>query len=177
MISNHYAMTYAHEYNWLILIAISLAGALIRVYFVARHKGKASPAPIIAAALILLGIAAAIAPKTRAATGGSDVSFAEVRSIVHERCTPCHSANPTHFAFPAAAGGVAWCTYRAGDAEEGKWASEAFADAAADFAFAEEGDEAAERAAAELVLRWMFREEAGDPTSAEGNAKTTTAQG
>ena len=66
---------------------------------------------------------------------------------------------------------------RAGDAEEGKWASEAFADAAADFAFAEEGDEAAERAAAELVLRWMFREEAGDPTSAEGNAKTTTAQG
>ena len=36
---------------------------------------------------------------------------------------------------------------------------------------------AAERAAAELVLRWMFREEAGDPTSAEGNAKTTTAQG
>ena len=35
---------------------------------------------------------------------------------------------------------------RAGDAEEGKWASEAFADAAADFAFAEEGDEAAERA-------------------------------
>lgn len=66
---------------------------------------------------------------------------------------------------------------RAGDAEEGKWASEAFADAAADFAFAEEGDEAAERAAAELVLRWMFREEAGDPTSAEGNAKTTTARG
>ena len=49
--------------------------------------------------------------------------------------------------------------------------------AAADFAFAEEGDEAAERAAAELVLRWMFREEAGDPTSAEGNAKTTTARG
>jgi len=33
MISNHYAMTHAHEYNWLILIAISLAGALIRVFF------------------------------------------------------------------------------------------------------------------------------------------------
>ena len=62
-------------------------------------------------------------------------------------------------------------------AKSSSWASEACADAAADFAFAEEGDEAAERAAAELVLRWMFREEAGDPTSAEGNAKTTTAQG
>ncbi len=31
MISNHYAMTYSHEYNWAILIAIALAGALIRV--------------------------------------------------------------------------------------------------------------------------------------------------
>jgi uncharacterized membrane protein len=106
MISNHYAMTYAHEFNWLILVAISLAGALIRIYFVARHKGKASLVPIIAAALILLVVAAAIAPKSRAADGGSNISFAEVRSIVRERCTPCHSANPTHFAFPAAAGGV-----------------------------------------------------------------------
>ncbi|MEE8426479.1 MAG: urate hydroxylase PuuD, partial [Woeseiaceae bacterium] len=39
MISIHYAMTFGHEYNWLILIAISLAGVLIRIYFVARHKG------------------------------------------------------------------------------------------------------------------------------------------
>ena len=43
MTSNHYAMTYSHEYNWLILAAITLAGALIRIYFVARHKGNASP--------------------------------------------------------------------------------------------------------------------------------------
>jgi len=39
MTSNHYALTYGHEYNWLILIGITLAGALIRIYFVARHKG------------------------------------------------------------------------------------------------------------------------------------------
>lgn len=106
MISNHYAMTYTHEYNWLVLIAVSLAGALIRVYFVARHKGKASPVSIIAAVLILLAVAAAIAPKSRAAAGGSNVGFARVRSIIHERCTPCHSATPTHFAFPSAPGGV-----------------------------------------------------------------------
>ena len=31
MTSNHYAMAYGHAYNWLILIGISLAGALIRV--------------------------------------------------------------------------------------------------------------------------------------------------
>ena len=40
MISNHYAMTWGHKYNWLILIALSVAGAAIRVYFVQRHKGK-----------------------------------------------------------------------------------------------------------------------------------------
>ncbi len=106
MISNHYAMTYAHEYNWLILVAISMAGALIRVYFVARHKGKASPVPVIVAVLILMAVAAAIVPKSRAATANSNVSFAQVRSVIQARCTPCHSASPTHFAFPAAPGGV-----------------------------------------------------------------------
>ena len=75
MISIHYAMTYGHEYNWLILIAISLAGALIRVYFVERHKGRASPVSIIAAVLILFAVAAAIAPKSKAATGKSSVDF------------------------------------------------------------------------------------------------------
>jgi uncharacterized membrane protein len=106
MISNHYAMTYAHEYNWLILVAISMAGALIRVYFVARHKGKASAVPVVIAVLILMAVAAAIAPKSRAATSSRSIDFAQVRSVIRARCTPCHSASPTHFAFPAAPGGV-----------------------------------------------------------------------
>ncbi len=88
------------------LIAISLAGALIRIYFVARHKGKASPISIVAAVLILLAVAAAIAPKSKAASAGSGVDFTEVRAVIAERCTVCHSSTPTHFAFPAAPGGV-----------------------------------------------------------------------
>lgn len=106
MISNHYAMTYGHEYNWLILIAISLAGALIRIYFVARHKGRASPVPVIAAILMLLAVAATIVPGSRTASGASKVDFSLLRSVIHERCTVCHSANPTHPAFSAAPGGV-----------------------------------------------------------------------
>ena len=106
MISNHYAMTYGHKYNWLILIAISMAGALIRVYFVARHKGQASPVSIIVAVLILFAVAAAIVPKSKAALAGSGVDFAQVRSVIAERCTVCHSSSPTHVAFPAAPGGV-----------------------------------------------------------------------
>jgi uncharacterized membrane protein len=105
MTSNHYALTYAHEYNWLILVAISLAGALIRVYFVARHKGKASPLPIVIAGLILLLVAAAIAPQPRAAIA-ENVTLSMIRPVIESRCTTCHSQNPTHIAFPAAPSGV-----------------------------------------------------------------------
>jgi len=105
MTSNHYAMTYSHEYNWAILIAISLAGALIRIYFVARHSGKASPLPLIIAGILLAGVAALIAPRASAASGEA-VAFDDVRAVVAHRCMTCHSAVPTHPAFPAAPGGV-----------------------------------------------------------------------
>jgi len=105
MTGNHYAMTYSHEFNWLILIAISLAGALIRIYFVARHKGSASLLPIGLAVLLLMTVAAAIAPKSRAATA-TDVTFDQVRAVVVSRCTGCHAVTPTFAAFPAAPAGV-----------------------------------------------------------------------
>ena len=105
MTSNHYAMTYSHEYNWAILVAISLAGALIRVYFVARHSGKASPLPLVIAGLLLAGVAALIAPRASAASGEA-VAFEDVQAVVAHRCMTCHSAQPTHPAFPAAPGGV-----------------------------------------------------------------------
>ena len=109
MTSNHYALTYGHEYNWLILIGITLAGALIRIYFVARHKGQTSPLPAVIAAVIIVAIAAAIAPKSRATTL-SNVGLDTVRTVIDSRCTTCHSATPTHVAFPAAPGGVVFDT-------------------------------------------------------------------
>ena len=105
MTSNHFALTYAHKYNWAILIAISLAGALIRVYFVARHKGRASPVPLLIAVLVLLVTAIAIAPRSNGSVT-AQVSIADVRSVIKERCSTCHSATPTHVAFPAAPAGV-----------------------------------------------------------------------
>ena len=106
MTSNHFAVIYTHEYNWAILVAISLAGALIRVYFVARHRGAASAVPIAAAAGLLLAVAFLVAPRSGAVPAGQLAAFADVRQVVHERCTNCHSASPTHPAFPAAPGGV-----------------------------------------------------------------------
>ncbi len=105
MTSNHYAMVYGHEYNWLILVAISLAGALIRVYFVARHKGGASIFPVVVAVGLLGAVAVVVAP--RHTTGEPGVaSLAEAKAVIAARCTSCHSATPSHPAFPAAPLGV-----------------------------------------------------------------------
>ncbi|HNP64866.1 MAG TPA: urate hydroxylase PuuD, partial [Woeseiaceae bacterium] len=105
MTSNHYAMTYSHEYNWAILVAISVAGALIRIYFVARHAGKASPLPLMLAVVLLAATAFAMTPSTGSGNTGS-VSFEDVRAVIKARCTICHSAAPVHPAFPAAPLGV-----------------------------------------------------------------------
>jgi uncharacterized membrane protein len=78
---------------------------LIRIYFVARHRGKPSPWPIIIAAILIGALAAALAPASRATTS-EHVTLATVRPVIEIRCTICHSAAPTHPAFPAAPGGV-----------------------------------------------------------------------
>lgn len=111
MISNHYAMTWGHEYNWLILIALSIAGALIRVYFVQRHKGNQTVIPLVVAALIIAGTAAAITPKPRQQlvtdgnTTAADV-FAKVQSVIEVRCASCHAKSPTQVGFSAPPKGV-----------------------------------------------------------------------
>src|SRR5208282_3116498 len=68
MISNHYALTFGARHNWLVLIAISAAGVLIRAYFVSRHRrhergGKTSPWPALIGLLIIAATAAALVPK------------------------------------------------------------------------------------------------------------------
>ncbi len=109
MTSNHYAMTYSHEYNWAILIAISLAGALIRIYFVARHKGSASPLPVVIAVVLLAAAAALIAPRSQGEAANA-TTFSQVRNVINARCTSCHSSAPVHPAFPAAPLGVTFDT-------------------------------------------------------------------
>lgn len=128
MISNHYAFTYGHEYNWLLLIGIFMAGALIRVYFVSRHgEGKAAAPAAIAAAVILLAVIVIATPKpvqpiavppvagamSGAASTGSEaqaatagVSDAEVLAIISTRCAVCHSASPTQPGWAAAPKGI-----------------------------------------------------------------------
>jgi uncharacterized membrane protein len=109
MISNHYAMTYRNEHAWAVLAAIMAAGVFIRHFFNLRHKGRlAWQYPAIGVAL-LLGVAVAIAPKAPAgARPGLDAGtqFAQVRTIIDQRCVSCHASHPTQPGFATAPAGV-----------------------------------------------------------------------
>ena len=106
MISPHYPMTYQSRWNWLVLLAVGLAGALVRQYFVLRQKG-ANPVWLPAAAT---GVVALLvwtgAPRPGAGGAGDAPAFAEVQTIVASRCVACHAARPTMEGFAAPPKGV-----------------------------------------------------------------------
>ena len=122
MISNHYSFTYSHKYNWLILIVISLIGALIRVHFVKAHFGKPTPVPAIASLFLLAVLVFALSPMATDGTQPDEVSeqeinrqilgapddslSANVSKIVQERCSSCHHSQPSHPGFSVAPQGV-----------------------------------------------------------------------
>jgi uncharacterized membrane protein len=97
MIANHYAVTWSARHAWLVLVALSLAGALVRVWFVIRHKRR-PPAWLLAAALALIAACiAALAPRITPTAGAA--SFAEVRRVIETRCAGCHAERPTFQGF------------------------------------------------------------------------------
>lgn len=93
MLSGHYAMTFSSQWNWLVLVAISLAGALIRVWFVLRHKGAPPAWPLVLAIAILGGTAWVLAPAP-AAESVKTPAFSEVRVVMERRCIACHAEKP-----------------------------------------------------------------------------------
>jgi uncharacterized membrane protein len=132
MISNHYAMTYGARYNWVVLIAMSFAGACIRGWFVARHKpagrrGVASALPAALGVLTLAGVVVALAPERASSPFGGVANnqlspsngpaigsanappgdVTQVHAIIEQRCVPCHSTHPSSkFGFSAPPNGI-----------------------------------------------------------------------
>ena len=99
MLSNHYSFLYTYENNWVILVMMMLAGALIRQFFVQRHGyhlGRAkNPLPFaIAGVVILLSVIVWMrpAPTTAApaAVNAAPVTYAEVSQVFAQRCYMCH---------------------------------------------------------------------------------------
>jgi uncharacterized membrane protein len=99
MISGHYPMTW----NWLVLVALTLAGALIRVWFVMRHKGRA-PAWVWILGVVFIGIAVAlVAPRAK---GPQTAKFEEIKPIIDARCVACHAERPRFAGIAEAPKGV-----------------------------------------------------------------------
>ncbi len=105
MLSNHYGWLYQGPHNWLVLVLLMLAGALIRHSFVARHKahvlGKRSPWEFaVAGTFVLVVLAAWLAPKPPTAEqvaqakalAAKPVDYAAVRAVIDQRCVMCHNA-------------------------------------------------------------------------------------
>ena len=105
MLSNHYAWIYGAAWNWVWLIALSAAGALVRAFFVARHRGAASPWPLVLAAALLAVTAYGARPLATTSTAAAP-SIARAQAIVGERCAGCHAAHPRFEGIAAAPKGV-----------------------------------------------------------------------
>ncbi|MGN6229844.1 MAG: urate hydroxylase PuuD [Trinickia sp.] len=99
MLSNHYAMTYTHRYNWAVLAIIMFAGALIRQFFVMRHRGQvlwylpAGGVALLAAALAVT-LPRPVMTQAQAANAPA-VKLTDIQPILQQRCAACHSAHPT----------------------------------------------------------------------------------
>jgi len=106
MFSGHYPMTFGSSWNWAVLMAISLAGALIRVWFVMRHKGPPPAWPLVVAILILAATAVLLAPPAPSASTQAAPAFTEVRAIIDRRCAACHADKPVFQGITEAPKGV-----------------------------------------------------------------------
>ena len=98
MLSNHYGWLYQARFNWLVLVLLMLAGALIRHSFVVRHKALAMGQRVpwewaTGGTVLLLGLAVWLAPAPQPKLAAiAPVSYAEVRALLDQRCVLCHNA-------------------------------------------------------------------------------------
>jgi len=103
MLSNHYGWLYQGPHNWLVLVLLMLAGALIRHSFVVRHQALVQGMRVrwefaAGGVALVLGLAVWLAPSPPTAAAPhatavpASVSLAEVQAVMEQRCVLCHNA-------------------------------------------------------------------------------------
>jgi uncharacterized membrane protein len=107
MLSNHYPLIFATEYNWLIASLVFLMGVTIRHWFNSKHARKGNPHWTWFATVVIFLLIAwlSTAPMRHrpdeaalngpALTYASAAGFDEVVGIVQGRCSMCHAAEPS----------------------------------------------------------------------------------
>ncbi len=106
MLSNHYPLVFATEWNWVIASLVFLMGVTIRHWFNSRHARRGNPHWTWGVTLVLFLIVAwlSTAPMVRdnddETLSAADARFANapgfdaVKEIVVGRCSMCHAAEP-----------------------------------------------------------------------------------
>lgn len=115
MLSNHFPSTYGHTHNWLILAGIIVCGAGIRHFM--NVKTPFSKVALVSSIAGLFGLFFYTAPPAQAPAAASSqgvaaekVDFAQVQTIMQNRCTTCHAAKPTDEVFKTAPQGAMFDT-------------------------------------------------------------------
>ncbi len=108
MLSNHYPLVFATQYNWLIASLVFLMGVTIRHWFNTKHARKGNPhwTWFVTAIIFLIIAWLSTAPmrhrpeeaalNAQALTYASAQGFDEVVSIVQGRCSMCHATEPAY---------------------------------------------------------------------------------
>lgn len=109
MLSNHYPLAFASDYNWLIASLVFLMGVTIRHYFNSHHARKGNPkwtwAATVGLFLVIVWLSTLHAPLYPEAEEEAAVApaferfaaaegFADVQDIVLGRCSMCHASEP-----------------------------------------------------------------------------------
>lgn len=119
MLSHHYPLAFASQYNWLIAALVFLMGVSIRHYFNSLHARKGNPTWTWLVTVVLFLIIAwlSTAPmfhrsSETAALSGPSARFAQaegfdqVHDIVMGRCSMCHASEPAWQGIMVPPGGV-----------------------------------------------------------------------
>jgi uncharacterized membrane protein len=94
MLSGHYAFTYAGGHALETIAGIFVMGFLVRHFFNQRHGGEA-PSWWLWPAAAAVTLALVVTTSPGGLGGGEPVAFAQVQTIIDQRCRVCHSASPS----------------------------------------------------------------------------------
>ena len=106
MLSSHYPLAFATQWNWLIAALIFLEGVVIRHFFNSRHGRTGNPTWTWAVAIVIFILIAWLSSGPKLLTGAETVvapssqafmespHFKAASDTVLARCSMCHTAEP-----------------------------------------------------------------------------------
>jgi uncharacterized membrane protein len=107
MISNHFPSTYGSSMNWMILIGLTIASALIKHYLNLKEKGEKSIWILPIGIVFIISLAFITRPASKSVCKDDvPATFSQVNAIIQKRCVTCHSASPTDDILKAAPNGI-----------------------------------------------------------------------